>query len=225
MRKYAFADENGRTPDNIQLKPGKYIANSGSKNDLILRTKHSCGESPELAALVSEVDQTKQPMKLYSIEQWAVDPSKQDGKIYMVVKEIEAPVVRLKQKLQFAIAALNNICDSRAFKKWADGWLVNSDRSKEAAVKVSKAAKEELEGIQSLVELGISTGDSHEEMQQQKEMLNRIVALTQAAALAADAGESDDNVCKLLAKAMENIQDLGKDTNLVGLAERICSKT
>ncbi|GMR18115.1 MAG: hypothetical protein BMS9Abin33_0518 [Gammaproteobacteria bacterium] len=224
MRKYAFADENGKTPDNIQLKPGKYLAKAGSKNDLMLRIVHASGESPEMAALVNIEDQATHPMKLYSIQQWLVDPNATDGKVYMIVKEVEAPVVRLEQKLEFAIAALSNLNDNDAFKKWADGWLTNADRGKDTTMAINKIVKEELEGINSLVAMGVSTGYSHEEMQQKIDLFTRIEAVTEAAALAVDAPKSDENVSRLLVKATENIQKVNKETNLVDLAEKICAE-
>jgi len=223
MRKYAFAGDNGKTPDNIQLKPGKYLAKAGSKNDLMLRIIHASGESPEIAALVNIEDQATHPMKLYSIQQWLVDPNATDGKTYMIVKEVEAPVVRLEQKLEFAISALSNLYANDAFKKWAVGWLTNADRSKDTTMAVNKIVKEELEGISSLVAMGVSTGYSHEEMQQKIDLFTRIEAVTEAAALAVDAQESDENVSRLLAKATENIQKVNKKTNLVSLAEKICA--
>lgn len=224
MRKFAFADKNGRTPDNVTLKPGKYLTDSGSKEDLILKTLHSSGGSPEVAALVSTEDPSKHEMKLFSIEQWAVDPNVKDGKVYLVVKEVEAPVVRMEQKLQFAIATVSNLIKDKHFRRWATAWLHNEDRSAASALTIANSAQEELDGIDQLVAMGVSTGESHEDMQKQKATLARISALCNAAALATDASKSDEEVCKLLSIAVEDIQKIFKGENLVKLAEKICSK-
>lgn len=224
MRKFAFADETGCTPDNVQLKPGKYLTDSGSKEDLMLKTVHSAGGSPELAALVSAEDPAKHHLKLFSIEQWAVDPNVKNGKVYLVVKEVEAPVVRMEQRIMFAIATISNIVKDKAFKRWANSWMHNEDRTADSALEIANAAQEELDGIENLVTMGISTGGSHEEMKKQKETLSRISALANAAVLATDAGRSDDDVCQLLSVATDNIQKIFKGENLIKLAEKICAK-
>lgn len=224
MRKFAFADETGCTRDNVQLKPGKYLTDSGSKEDLMLKTVHSAGGSPELAALVSAEDPAKHHLKLFSIEQWAVDPNVKNGKVYLVVKEVEAPVVRMEQRIMFAIATISNIVKDKAFKRWANSWMHNEDRTADSALEIANAAQEELDGIENLVTMGISTGGSHEEMKKQKETLSRISALANAAVLATDAGRSDDDVCQLLSVATDNIQKIFKGENLIKLAEKICAK-
>jgi len=224
MRKFAFANASGLTPDNVQLKPGKFMTDVGSEEDLMLKTVHSAGGSAELAALVTPQDTKKARLKLFSIEQWAIDPNVKNGKVYLVVKEVEAPVVRMEQKLQFAIATVSNLVKDKAFRKWASAWLNNEDRSQESAQKISRLAGEELEGIDNLVAMGISTGQSHEEMQNQKNALARITAVSGAAALATDASESDEEVGKLLSVAIDGIQDIFKGDNLIKLAEKICSE-
>lgn len=224
MRKFAFADENGRTVDNVQLKTGKFLTDAGSKEELVFKTVHSIGSSAEVAALVSREDPEKHHLKLYSIEEWAVDANDKNGKVYLVVKEVEAPVVRLEQKLQFAVATLGNLIKDKAFRAWANNWLNKSDRNAAAATEIEKAAQEELDGIAQLVEMGISTGESHEDMQKQKDTLNRIVALTKAAAMATDASKADDDVSKLIADAITDIQNFYKADNLIKLAEKICAK-
>ncbi|MFV1992915.1 MAG: hypothetical protein ACC635_03345 [Acidiferrobacterales bacterium] len=224
MRKYAFADETGCTPDNVQLKPGKFLTELGSKEDLMVKTIHSSGGSPELAALVSTEDPAKHHMKLFSIEQWAMDPNVKNGKVYLVVKEVEAPVVRMEQRIMFAIATISNMVKDKAFRRWANSWMHNEDRSADSALVIADAAQEELDGIDNLVAMGISTGGSHEDMKKQKETLSRITALANAAVLATDAGKSDDDVCQLLAVATDNIQNIFKGENLIKLAQKICAK-
>lgn len=224
MRKFAFADANGRTPDNVQLKPGKFLTDADSEEDLMLKTVHSSGCSAEVAALVSTEDPKKHHLRLFSIEQWSVDPNDKNGKVYLVVKEVEAPVVRLEQKLQFAIATLGNLIKDKAFRRWANNWLNKSDRNAPAAAVIAKSAQDELDGIDQLVAMGVSTGESHEDMQKQKDTLGRIVAVCKAAALATDASKSDEEVSKLLSEAITDIQDFYKADNLIKLAEKICAK-
>lgn len=222
MHKYAFVDENGTTPDNIRLEVGKYVADATEGSELLMKMTHAAGESPLFAALVNPADLNKHPMKLYSIEQWEVDPKSSDGKCYMVVKEVEAPVVRLEQKLRFAIAALGNLYNNKKFKRWANNWVIDSDRSCDAAMAMNALAKEEMEGIQALVDMGVHTGESHEEMARQNDMFLRVDAVTEAAALSIDPTKSDEEVCGLVAKALDNIQRFNDETNLIDLAKLIC---
>lgn len=219
MQKFAFVDESGTTPDNIRLEVGKYVADATEGNELLMKMVHAAGDSPQFAALVNPADS---PMKLFSVEQWAVDPKSTDGKCYMVVKEVEAPVVRLEQKMNFAIAAMGNLYDNAEFKAWASNWVSNSDRSAETAMKMNAIAKEEMDGIQALVDMGVHTGSSHEEMAQQKDMFARVDAVTRAAALSTDPSKSDKEVVQLVSQALDNIQRFGDKTNLVDLANLIC---
>ena len=221
MLKFAFVDENGTTPDNIRLEPGKYVADATEGNELLMKMVHAAGDTPQFAALVNSVEQ---PMKLFSIEQWAVDPKSNDGKCYMVVKEVEAPVVRLEQKLNFAIAAMGNLYDNAEFKVWASNWVSNSDRSAETAMKMNSVAKEEMDGIQALVDMGVHTGDSHEDMDRQRDMFARVDAVTKAAALSMDPSKSDKEVVELVSRALDNIQRFNDQTNLVDLANLICKE-
>ena len=225
MHKYAFVDENGTTPDNIRLEVGKYVADATEGNELLMKMTHAAGESPLFAALVNPEDLNKHPMKLYSIEQWAVDPKSNDGKCYMVVKEVEAPVVRLEQKLRFAIAALGNLYNNKKFKIWADNWATDSDRSYDASMAMNAVAKDEMEGIQALVDMGVHTGDTHGDMARQKDMFIRVDAVTEAAALSIDPSKSDEEVSALVAKALDNIQRFNDETNLIDLAKLICRES
>ncbi len=225
MHKYAFVDENGTTPDNIRLEVGKYVADATEGNKLLEKLTHAAGDSPLFAALVNPEDLSKKPMKLYSIEQWAADPKSDDGKCYMVVKEVEAPVVRLEQKLRFAIAAMGNLYADKKFKIWANNWVTDSDRSYDAAMAMNAAAKEEKDGIQALVDMGIHTGESHEDMERQKDMFARVDAVTEAAALSTDPSKTDEEVCGLVAKALDNIQRFNDETNLVDLAKLVCTES
>ena len=224
MQKYAFVNENGTTPDDIRLEVGKYVTDAAEGSELLMRMTHAAGESPQFAALVNPEDPKKHPMKLFSIEQWAVDPVTNDGKCYMVVKEVEAPVVRLEQKLRFAISAMGNLYDNEQFKTWANNWATDSDRSYDSAMTMNAAAKEEMEGIQALVGMGVHTGDSHEDMERQKDMFARVDAVTEAAALSTDASKTDEEVCALVAVALDNIQRFNDETNLVDLAKLICTE-
>lgn len=224
MLKYAFVNENGTTPDDIRLEVGKYVADAGEGSDLLKKMTHAAGESPLFAALVNPKDMNKHPMKLFSIEQWAVDPKTNDGKCYMVVKEVEAPVVRLEQKLRFAIAALGNLYDNKKFKTWTSNWVTDSDRSHDSAMTMNAAAKEEMEGIQALVDMGVHTGDSHEEMEKQKDMFSRVDAVTKAAALSVDPRNTDEEVCSYVTKALDDIQRFNDETNLIDLAKLICTE-
>ncbi|KPK11956.1 MAG: hypothetical protein AMJ68_03935 [Acidithiobacillales bacterium SG8_45] len=220
MQKFAFVDESGTTPDNIRLEPGKYVADATEGNELLMKMVHAAGDTPQFAALVNSADS---PMKLYSVEQWAVDPKSSDGKCYMVVKEVEAPVVRLEQKMNFAIAAMGNLYDNEEFKAWASNWVSKSDRSAETALRMNAIAKEEMDGIQALVDMGIHTGGSHEEMAQQKDMFARVDAVTRAAALSIDPSKSDKEVVELVSQALDNIQRFSDKTNLADLANLICN--
>lgn len=222
MQKYAFVDENGTTPDNIRLEIGKYVADAAEGNELLMKMTHAAGDSPLFAALVNPEDLNEHPMRLFSIEQWAVDPNTNDGKCYMVVKEVEAPVVRLEQKLRFAIAAMGNLYDNKKFKAWANNWVTDSDRSYDAAMAMNAAAREEMEGIQALVDMGVHTGESHEEMEKQKDMFARVDAVTEAAALSTDPSKTDEEVCNYVAKALDNIQRFNDETNLIDLAKLVC---
>lgn len=222
MQKYAFVDENGTTTDNIRLEVGKYVADATEGNELLMKMTHAAGESPLFAALVNPKDLNKHPMKLYSIEQWAVDPNTYNGKCYMVVKEVEAPVVRLEQKLRFAIAALGNLYDNKKFRIWANNWVTDTDRRYETAMAMNALAQKEMEGITALVDMGVHTGDSHEDMERQNDMFVRVDAVTEAAALSTDPSKSDEEVCGLVAKALDNIQRFNDETNLIDLAKLIC---
>lgn len=224
MQKFAFVDENGTTPDNIRLEVGKYVADAGEGNELLEKMTHAAGETPLFAALVNPEDLNKHPMKLFSIEQWAVDPKSNDGKCYIIVKEVEAPVVRLEQKLRFAIAALGNLYNNKKFKVWANRWVTGEDRSYESAMIINAAAKEEREGIQALVDMGVHTGDSHEDMEKQKDMFTRVDAVTEAAALSTDPSKTDKEVCGFVANALDNIQRFNDETNLLDLAKLICKE-
>lgn len=224
MQKFAFVDENGTTPDNIRLEIGKYVADAGDGNALLSKMTHAAGETRLLAALVNPEDLSKHPMKLYSIEQWAVDPKSNDGKCYMIVKEVEAPVVRLEQKLRFAIAALGNLYDNNEFKVWASRWVTGEDRSYDSAMAVNAGAKAEREGMQALVDMGVHTGDTHEDMEKQKDMFSRVDAVTEAAALSTDPSKTDEEVCGFVAKALDNIQRFNDKTNLLDLAKLICKE-
>ncbi|MFV1997280.1 MAG: hypothetical protein ACC641_04630 [Acidiferrobacterales bacterium] len=223
MHKYAFVDGNDTTSDNIRLEVGKYVADATEGNQLLEKMTHAAGDSPLFAALVNPEDLSKKPMKLYSIEQWAVDPENNNGKCYMVVKEVEAPVVRLEQKLRFAIAAMGNLYDNKKFKTWAENWAIDSDRSYDAAMAMNALAKEEKDGIQALVDMGVHTGDSHEDMEIQMDMFMRVDAVTEAAALSTDPSKTDEEVCDLVTKALDNIQRFNDETNLVDLAKHICT--
>ena len=224
MQKYAFVDENGTTPDNIRLEPGKYVADTTEGNELLMKMIRAAGETPHFAALMNSEDPVEKPMKLYSIEQWAVDPNDSDGKCYMVVKEVEAPVVRLEQKLNFAIAAMGNLYDNAEFKAWASNWVSASDRSADTAMKMNSLAQEELDGIQALVSMGVSTGDNHEDMAKQKDMYFRVGLVTRAAAMSMDPKKTDKEVCELVSQALDNIQRFGDQTNLVDLANLVCKE-
>jgi hypothetical protein len=224
MQKFAFVDENGNTPDNIRLEPGKYVADATEGNELLMKMVHAAGDTPQFAALTNPKDQSENPMKLYSIEQWAVDPNQNDGKCYMVVKEVEAPVVRLEQKLNFAIAAMGNLYDNAEFKAWASNWVSNSDRSADTAMKMNTIAKEELDGIEALVSMGVSTGDTHEDMDRQRDMFARVDLVTRAAAISMDPKKTDKEVCELVSQALDNIQRFNDQTNLVDLATLICTE-
>ena len=224
MQKFAFVDENGTTPDNIRLEPGKYVADAMEGNELLMKMIHAAGDTPHFAALTNPRDPGEGVMKLYSIEQWAVDPNNNDGKCYMVVKEVEAPVVRLEQKLNFAIAAMGDLYDNSDFKTWVNDWVSGSDRSAETAIRMNTIAKEELDGIQALVAMGIHTSDSHEDMEKQKDMFARVDLVTRAAAMSLDPKQSDKEVCNLVSQALDNIQRFGDQTNLVDLANLVCKE-
>lgn len=222
MKKYAFVDEDGTTPDNIRLEVGKYVTDTGEGSELLLKMTHAAGDSPLVATLVNRENLSTHPMRLFSIEQWAVDPNKNDGKCYMVVKEVDAPVIRLEQKLRFAIAAMGNLYANKKFKRWAANWVSDEDRSYDSAMAMNATAKEEHEGIQALVDMGVHTGDSHEQMELQKDMFIRVDAVTEAAALSTDPSKTDEEVCKLVAQALDNIQRFNDETNLIDLANLIC---
>jgi hypothetical protein len=81
-----------------------------------------------------------------------------------------------------------------------------------------------MDGIQALVDMGVHTGDSHEDMDRQRDMFARVDAVTKAAALSMDPSKSDKEVVELVSRALDNIQRFNDQTNLVDLASLICKE-
>jgi len=223
MKKYVLTDEAGDTGTGVMIKAGKYV-HDGAQHAALLGRLTSCTENPGLAALVSPI--VPKNIRLFQVHSWNVavgDPNKAQN--YTVIKELTAvPRVTLEMRMSFALLVLKEVVSNRDFRKWAEGWIANKDRSAAAAAAVHKAMESEHEASEGLAELaawGATSGDDLNTVEKLDEQEHRALQIAQAAVLAAGGSDNAEAVAREIASALKDIAHDARKINLPELVTRV----
>jgi len=149
MIKYKLTTQDGTTHNYYQWslpkgeKPGDWHRTSG-KGDL-------CGPGwlhyyhhPLLAVLLNPIHADIQDPILWEVE--VGEEQKDDAGLkggatkVRLLKKIDLPMLSTEQRVAFGIYCALEICKDEKFVRWANGWLMGSDRSAAAAAQVPRAA-------------------------------------------------------------------------------------
>lgn len=149
MIKYKLTAQNGTTHNYYQWslpkgeKPGDWHRTSG-EGDL-------CGPGwlhyyhhPLLAVLLNPIHADIQDPILWEVEvggEQKDDAGLKGGATKMrLLKKIDLPMLSTEQRVAFGIYCALETCKDEEFVRWANGWLMGSDRSAAAAAQAARAA-------------------------------------------------------------------------------------
>ena len=220
MRKYILTDADGITTLGHKLEPGKLIQDTRQKVDLMSKLVGCGSDTPLLATLISSLP--AEQARLFQVNCWTVSADPRQPSSYTVTKEVRpVPPVTLEHKLTFSLQVFVALGSDRDFKRWAQSWLDETDRSPETAKALLKSEEEEkrasgeLEALTAWGETGTDDTLGHDH----NELAERCGHLLRAAILYPDQSKSDD-VAHLISMAMGNLTNVAGKLNVVALAEQ-----
>ena len=115
----------------------------GKGNELCSPAVIHSYSSPLLAVLLNPIHADIQNPRLFKArctKVIATDGLKQGHTSMTLVSELEVPTVTTNQRIAFAILCSLEVEQSESYKLWAQGWLLNRDRTATTASAVSRAA-------------------------------------------------------------------------------------
>jgi len=144
MRAYKITDENDRTYHGFQWYEGKVHKTDG-KGELCSPGWIHFYRDKRLAILLNPIHGNYNPFHLWLGE--AGGTIKKDNGLkwgcteFRMIKRVSIPKITLTQKVAFAILCSLEVCNDPEYKKWAEGWLQNKDRTAEAAEVAAREAE------------------------------------------------------------------------------------
>jgi len=142
MRAYKITDVNDRTYHGFQWYEGMIHKTNGSRGLCTLGWIHFYKDK-RLAVLLNPIHGKYNPYHLWLGE--ARGTIKGDVGLkwgcteFKMIKRVNIPKITLTQKVAFAILCSLEVCTDPEYKKWAEGWLQNKDRTAEAAQEAARA--------------------------------------------------------------------------------------
>ena len=136
MKAYKLTDQNGQTINKTQWGEGIEHTATGIDNNLCSDGWIHFYTSPLLAVLLNPIHANFKNPKLWECEtsgEEIHEPLKSGCKTLKTLREIPLPTITTTQKVAFAILCAKKVCKSKDWNVWADNWLSNKDRSKDAA--------------------------------------------------------------------------------------------
>lgn len=225
MRKYILTDPNGYTPSHDHLEPGTFVQADNAKSDEpIVRIITSGYDSPLLAVLETPVVSDNDNKKLFMLHTGSAAEHSKGAKTYIEVKEVPVPNVNLQQKVAFAIAAVSALYGNEDFRRWAEHWLSDKDRSRGSAHTLKEALKREVEAGSVLEELaawGETAGSDEDTIQEQEDLEKRALHTAAAAELLADRNPDPDEVAGAVALALQDIEKYGEKVDFEKLSAKV----
>jgi hypothetical protein len=143
MKYYKLTNQKLQTYDGFQWQVGKWIETSGI-GDLCTAGWLHCYNHPLLAVLLNPMHANISNPKLFKVEvrgKEKIDKGLKFGFSKMrLVKEIELPIITQIQQVAFTILCAKKVYKDKKWNRWADNWLSEKDRSKNAADVTADAA-------------------------------------------------------------------------------------
>lgn len=146
---YKLTDENMRTYCGFAWELNKTYETSGA-GDLCGPGWLHAYEDPLLAVLMNPVHAQFTAPRLFKARgsgAFKNDHGLKCGVTKLrLIKELPLPVVTTTQRTAFGILCAMEVCDNKAWRAWADGWLSGVDRSRVAASEAASEAAGEAAG-------------------------------------------------------------------------------
>jgi len=163
MRAYKITDVNDRTYNGFQWYEGMIHKTNGSKELCTFGWIHFYRDK-RLAILLNPIHGNYYPFNMWMGE--AGGKIEEDNGLkwgcteFRMIKRIHAPKITLTQKVAFAILCSLKVCTDPEYKKWAEDWLRNKDRTaanaaKWAAWPAANAAWAAAETVKNAAELAV----------------------------------------------------------------------
>jgi len=136
MRAYKITDVNDRTFRGFKWYEGKVHKTDG-KGELCSSSFIHFYRDKRLAVLLNPIHGCYYPFHLWLGE--AGGTIKEDNGLkwgcteFRMIKRVSIPRITLTQKIAFGILCSLEVCTDPEYKKWAEGWLQNKDRTAKAA--------------------------------------------------------------------------------------------
>lgn len=225
MRQYILTDPTGRTRNEVEITPGRYVHRDGTRADLYSRIRADCHSTPLLAVLLSPFDSEAAAPKLFRVDHWGVAMDADDPRGYTVIKEHEErPKVTLEQRLAFAVLVVSRLLGHGGFEQWARAWVNGEDRSAEAAVRTRKALEEEARAASGLAALGglgeLTVGD-REAMERLRRFGEHAHRVLRAVELAAQPVPDRGAMLAEIAEALVGVSEHVPEADLQVIAETV----
>lgn len=148
MIKYKLTTQDGTTHNYYQWslpkgeKPGDWHRTSGEGNLCRPGWLHYY-HHPLLAVLLNPIHADIQDPILWEVEvggEQKDDAGLKGGATKMrLLKKIDLPMFSTEQRVVFGIYCALETCNDKEFVRWANGWLMGSDRSAAAATQAARA--------------------------------------------------------------------------------------
>jgi len=143
MRAYKITDKNDCTYRGFQWHEGKVHKTDGEQKLCSSSWIHFYRDK-RLAVLLNPIHGNYQPFHSWLGE--ADGKIKEDNGLkwgcteFRMIKRVNIPEITLTQKVAFAILCSLEVCTDQEYKKWAEDWLKNKDRTARAAETAARAA-------------------------------------------------------------------------------------
>jgi len=144
MRAYKITDTNDRTYQGFQWYEGM-IHKTNGRGELCSSSWIHFYKDKRLAVLLNPIHGKYNPFHLWLGE--ASGTIKGDNGLkwgcteFKMIKRVRVPRITLTQKVAFAILCSLEVYTDPEYKKWAEGWLQNKDRTAQAAQAAWAAAR------------------------------------------------------------------------------------
>ncbi|GMR06424.1 MAG: hypothetical protein BMS9Abin25_1018 [Gammaproteobacteria bacterium] len=216
MKKFILVDNQGNTSDQQHIETGKFHMREGVAVDKSVAVIMNSGDNSPILAVMNYPGTIDDGLKMFLLHVWSLD---NEG--YSIVKEVELPTITTEHKLVFAIKAVGAIYDFPAYKKWADGWICESDRSMDSIKAITSKVEEEIKELESIQKVSYSMGlDLDEKDGVKKAQFERARVVFHAAALAQNSLE-DKFFNTKIAQVFNGIEEFVDSESLVNMSDEI----
>src|ERR1035441_3089235 len=143
MISYKLTDKNGRTKSNTQWGEGGTHTAIGTSKVLCSDGWIHWYTSPHIAVLLNPIHANFKAPLIWEGEangEILCEPLKSGSRVYTTLRLGMLPEISLSQRVAFGILSSLCVNKNKEYVNWANNWLVNKDRSANAAGHATNAA-------------------------------------------------------------------------------------